>query len=395
MLKSYKYQLKPSKEQEELLEKHFGCVRFVYNLALEATKLAYQTGFNYGTYNLIKELPDLKKDLPWLKEVNSQSLQESILNLDKAFINFYKGRSNYPKFKSKKSRSIFQVPGYVSINFEENKIWIPKLKKVDFYPDKRRFNGKIKICKVFKTPTGKFFISILVDDFKKLPLKNTIKEETTIGIDLGINHFAILSNNEKIINPRFKTKKWGKIKRQQKSLRRKYVQGNEVQSNNYYKQKLKFLKTHEKITNQRKDFLHKLSTLIVKKYDSICIEDLNIKGMITPCKPKTDENGKFLPNGQARKRGLTNSILDAGWGLFTQMVTYKCEWYGKNLIKVNTFYPSSKTCSNCSFYYKNLKEQKTWVCESCNTLHDRDINAAINIKNFGLRTQPLFAKAEH
>ena len=359
MLKAYKYELAPTEEQKQQLNGAFGSCRAVYNLALETKNRAYQAGKNLTCFDLIKQLPDLKEEFVWLKEVPSQSLQQAISNLDNAFTNFFKGRASFPNFKKKNSKQSFRIPISIRVNFETNCVRLPKYGDVKFY-NSRKFGGDVKQATVSKTTTGRYFISILVEDHKNIPLKKEIKESTTIGIDLGLKHFAILSDGTKIENPRFLVKAQKDLKVQQRSLARK-----KKGSKRREKQKIVVAKLHEKVSNQRKDFLHKLSTQIVNEYDSIAIENLNVSGMI-------------------KNKNLAKHIADVSWGTFESYLKYKAEWYGKNILQIGRFEPSSKMCS-CGKVNNQLKlSQREWVCTSCGSIHDRDILAANNIKKFGL-----------
>lgn len=368
MLKAYKYRIYLNKKQKDHLIQDMGSVRYIYNKALELIDIHYQlTGKHLGYIYLSNIfLIDQKKQNDWIKKANAQSLQSSLRNLDVAFVRFFKQISNRPKFKSKHdNRQSVQYPQGVKIDWENSKVQIPKLGKVSIVLG-REFVGKIKTCTVSKTPTNKFFISILVEDDKDLPLKPEIKEETTIGIDLGIKHFATLSNGTQIDNPKYLRKNLKKLKAFQRKLSRK-----KKGSKNRDKARLKVAKIHEKITNQRKDFLQKTTSSIIKNSDNqtIILEDLGVANML-------------------RNHCLALSISDCGWGMFKNMLQYKSEWYGKNLLFIGRFEPSSKMCSNCEHINKELiLKDREWTCQNCQTFHDRDINAAINIKKFGLRNQ--------
>jgi putative transposase len=370
MLRAYKYELEPTSEQKQQLNGAFGSCRAVYNLALETKNRAYQAGKNLTCFDLMKQLPDLKEEFVWLKDVPSQSLQQAISNLDNAFTNFFKGRASFPKFKKKDAKQSFRIPISVRVNFETNCVRLPKCGDVKFY-NSREFEGEVKQATVSKTTTGRYFISILVEDKKELPIKKEIKESTTIGIDLGLKHFAILSDGTKIENPKFLVKAQKELKVQQRSLSRK-----KKGSKRREKQKLVVAKLYEKITNQRKDFLHKLSTQIVNEYDSVAIENLNVSGMI-------------------KNKNLAKHIEDVSWGTFESYLKYKADWYGKNILQIGRFEPSSKMCS-CGKVNNQLKlSQREWVCVSCGTLHDRDILAANNIKKFGLGQTQTNVKVKH
>ena len=365
--KAYKYRIYPNKNQEELFEKHFGCVRFTFNWGLDKKIKAYQQDKKrLSCFDLINELTGLKKEkeFEWLGEVNSQSLQMSLRNLDNAFTNFFRKQNKFPKFKSKKYNiNSFQIPQHLKLS---DKLDIPKIKEIKIIQH-RKLEGKIKTATVSKTPTGKYYISILVEQDKELPKKLKIKEKTTIGVDLGIKTFATLSDGRKIENPKFLKNSLRKLKRQQRWLSRKVKK-----SNNKIKQIKKVSLLHEKITNQRSDFLHKFSFQLTheNQVNTIAIEDLNIKGMI-------------------KNHCLSQSISDVSWGEFRRQLEYKTEWYGKNLLVIGIFEPSSKMCS-CGHVNKELKlSDRNWTCSECKISHDRDILAANNIKKFALIPQGL------
>jgi len=384
MLKAYKYRISPNKAQAELINKHIGSCRFIYNLALETKQMAYAGAKkNLSCFDLIKQIPDLKKECDWLKEVNSQALQSSITNLDTAFTLFFKGQNDFPKFKSKhKGSQSFRIPQSIEIDFKNEKLFIPKFKKGIDIVLHRKFKGEIRQATVSRKPTGKYFVSILVDNKKELPNKSAVKEKTTIGIDLGLKSFLVSSDGQEFKNPRYFRKSQSKLKYVQRRFS-KY----KGKSNKY-----RVAVLHEKVANQRRDFLNKVSSKIISENQTICLEDLNIKGMSARCKPKKDEAGNFIPNGQSAKSGLNKSIQDVGWSMFVTMLEYKAEWYGKNILRIGRFEPSSKTCSCCGAINKELTLQdREWTCKSCGTLLNRDVNAAINIKSFALRN----SSAEH
>jgi putative transposase len=378
MLKAYKYRLYPNEAQAELLDKHIGSCRFVYNLALECKQMAYAgSKVNLSCFDLIKQLPELKTECEWLGEINSQSLQQSITHLDNAFTRFFKGQGDFPKFKKKASaRKSFKVPQGVEVDFDNETLFLPKFKKKGIKIElHRKFKGDIKQATISRTPTGKYFASILIETNTKVPVTKKVKEKTTLGIDLGIHSLIVMSDGRKIDNPKY-------LKASQEKLQ--YIQ-RKFSKHKGKRTKRKLAVIHEKVANQRRDFLNKLSTELINNQDSIAIENLNIKGMSTTCKPKQAEDGTYLPNGQSAKSGLNKSILDAGWGVFVNMLEYKAEWKGKNILTIGRFEPSSKTCSNCGLINKELTlKDREWTC-SCGSVHDRDINASINIKNFALK----------
>jgi len=390
MLKAYKYRIFPNEEQQGLLANIFGQVRFVYNLGLE-TKISAYAGnkVNLNCFDLINQIIELKKtDCAWLKESPSQALQMSLRNLDNAYTNFFRGKG-FPKFKNKHGKQSFSLPQGVSLSENNKEIFIPKLKWVgiDLH---REFKGDIKTVTVSKTVTNKYFVSILVDTKQELPKKKPISEKTAVGIDLGIKDFVITSDGKKFENKEFLKSAQRQLRIAQRSLSRK-TKG----SNHYGEQKMIVSLLHEKVRNQRQDYLHKISKYLVDNYDTICMEDLNVKGMSASCKPKQDESGKYLPNGQAAKSGLNRAILDMGWSELRTMIEYKSEWQGKNISVIGRFEPSSKMCSHCGKLNKTLKlSDRTWTCIHCGNTHDRDANAATNIKTFGLRNKPSVAQSE-
>lgn len=370
MLKSYKYRIYPDDNQKEIMTNIFGQVRFVYNLGLETKIQAYTSQKkNYTCIDLANQLKELKDtNAPWLKESPSQALQMTLRNLDNAYTNFFKG-GGFPKFKNKHSKQSFQLPQGVWLSEDNKQIFIPKLKLVDI--DLHRvFKGEIKTVSVSRTITNKYYVSILVDTGELKPDKKPIKVETTVGLDLGIKDFCITSDGKKFENQDFLKSILKKLRIEQRSLSRK-VKG----SNHYRKQKMVVALIHEKVRNQRQDYLHKISKYLLDNYDTICMEDLNVSGMV-------------------KNHKLSMAISDMGWSEFKSMIEYKCAWYGKNLSVIGRFDPSSKTCSSCGYINRELKlSDKEWTC-SCGANHDRDINAAINIRNFGLRNQPSITQSE-
>jgi len=356
MFISYKYRLRPTSIQKELIAKHIGASRFLYNLALETKNTAYLGAkHNLSPFDLMKQLPELKKECEWLKEINSQSLQQAIHNMDIAFKRFFKG-AGFPKFKSKhRGSQSFSIPQNVIV--KNNVLIIPKFKEGINIVLHRPIEGVIKSATISVTPTGKYFVSILCDTGEAIPPKAAIEENTTIGIDLGIKDFAITSDGEIIENPKFLRKAQSKLK----YVQRKYSKHKGKRT----KKRLALL--HEKVANQRKDFLQKTSTKFIRENQTICLEDLAVSNMV-------------------KNHKLAQAISDASWGTFVSMLEYKAEWYGKNIIKIGRFAPSSKTCSCCGSINKELTlKDRSWTCLNCSTVLDRDVNAAINIKSFGLK----------
>lgn len=368
VLKAYKYRIYPTQEQEELITKHFGCARHVYNWALHLKQTHYhETGKSLSKRALQDLLVASKKaDKPWLNEVNSQSLLASLLHLDSAFGNFFKKIAKFPRYKKKyASWQSFQCPQHAAVNFEEGALHLPKMKNI---PIKfhREFSGKIKTVTVKKAPSGKYFVSILVEEPHSLPITTVIEPDKTLGLDMGIQHFLIDSEGHKIDNPKYLYHGLKKLRAQQRKLSRM-----SKNSHNRAKQKSKVAILHEKVANKRYDFAHQISAIFANKnhVTSFAIEDLHIKGMI-------------------QNRKLARAIADCGWGMFLNTLSYKCEWQGKNLIKIDRFAASSKTCSKCGVKQAKLPLFiRNWTCV-CGAQHDRDINAAIMIKQFSLAQPP-------
>ena len=374
--KAYKFRIYPNADQEVLIIKTIGCVRFVYNYFLALWNEEYSKNGKGLTYNSCSAmLPQMKKNeaTSWLKEVDSIALQSSVKNLSDSFSRFFKKQNRRPQFKSKKN----PVQSYTtknvnkSITIIENIIKLPKLGQVKFAKS-RELNGRILNATIRKNPSGKFFVSILCEEeVPELP-----KTGLEIGIDLGITDFAILSNGQKIDNNRFTSKMEKTLKREQRKLSRRALNakkaGKELfEAKNYQKQKQKVARLHEKVINQRTDFLNKLSTEIVKNHDSICIEDLNTKGML-------------------RNHKLAKSISDVSWFSFVSKLQYKAEWYGREIIKVDKWFPSSQLCSKCGHKDgKKSLEIREWTCPVCHAHHDRDINASKNILAEGLQIQVI------
>ena len=365
MLKAYKYRLYPNKQQIELLEKHFGCARHVYNWALSERKAHYeQTKTTLSQRDLQDQIVVSKKtDRPWLTEVNSQSLLAALINLDTAFKRFFRKEAQFPRFKSKYSGwQSFQCPQHVKVDFDDNKISLPKIPGIRAVLH-REFAGQIKTVTVKRSPSGKYFASVLVDDGKELPAAAAVDQNKTLGLDVGINHYLIDSDGTKTDNPKHLNVALRHLKREQRKLARK-----KKGSNNRQRQKLTVAKIHEKIVNKRNDFIHQLTAKLIDKNhaSSFAVEDLNIKGMVY-------------------NKKLARVIADCGWSRFVDALRYKCEWSGKNLLMIDRFAPSSKTCSHCGYKTLSLPlSVRQWQCPACKTEHDRDINAAINIKQFAL-----------
>lgn len=386
MFKYFKYRIYPTDEQKNLIEKHFGCCRYIYNWALHKKIEAYKKDkTSLSRFDLQKQLPVMKKNesTKWLSEVGAQSLQASLLHLERSYRNFYENTHNFPKFKSKNSKNSYSLPRGVKVDFENKTIQLLKIGKVRLILS-RTFEGKIKNVTISKITTGKYFASVLVDNksLKEKKLQN-IDINTTIGIDVGLKTLLTCSDGQTIENKKFLKQQLDKLKILQRRASKK-----KKGSQNKKKANLKVAKLHEKIKNQREDYLHKITHQLTKEnqFSAIVVENLSVKNLSSRCKPKQDENEKFLPNGQAAKSNLNQLFLDASLSKFFEYLKYKCELNGVNFIKIGRFEPSSKTCSFCGIKKEKLKlSERTFNCEGCGASIDRDLNAAINIKNFGLK----------
>lgn len=355
-LRAYKYRFYPTTEQKINLAQSFGCARKIYNHFLDFNNTEYKKENKSGYLEWSRELTKLKIELVFLKEVSSVVLQQSLRNLDKAFKNFFKGHNKFPKFKRKFGRNSIS---YTKSGFKyvDGKITLAKQKKPLNIRWSRELKGEISSLTISMTPTSKYFISMLVDEqIDELP---KIKKE--VGIDLGLSNFLVTSDGLKIINQNFARKYQEKLAIQQKIFARC-----KRDSNRRIKQNKKVAIIHEKITNSRNDFLHKVSTTLINENQVICVEDLAVKNMV--------KNNK-----------LSKSISDVSWGSFVAMLDYKAEWYGRTIKKTDRWFPSSKTCSCCGEKIEKLPLNiRNWKCSECGSEHDRDINAAINILNEGL-----------
>ncbi len=367
MEKAYKYRIYPNEPQKKLIQKTFGCTRYVYNYYLSLRKEVYENEKRTMNYNLCSaNLTRLKRDFDWLCEVDATALQSALKNLDGAFQNFFRGlkkkrRVGYPKFKSKRNnyRSYKSKMSGNNIKVTDVAIRLPKLGFVKAEIS-RPIEGRILSATVTQVPSGKYFASICCTNVE---IEHKEKTGAVVGIDLGIKDFAILSDETKYDSNKFLRKSEKKVKRLQRSMSRK-----QRGSRNREKSRMRLAVAHERITNQRNDFLHKTSSALISDYDVICVETL-------------------APSNMVRNHELAHSISDASWGEFIRQLEYKAKWRGKIVQKISQFFPSSQTCNVCGEKNKRMKDLsvRQWTCAKCGTHHDRDVNAARNILNEGLR----------
>ena len=359
--KAYKFRIYPDSNQALLIVKTIGCSRFVFNHFLAERSILYESEKKTLSCNDCSAmLTQLKKELTWLSEVDSTALQSSLRFLDDSFKRFFSRQNDYPRFKSRKN----PVQSYTSkftnnnIAVEDSFLKLPKLGLVRFAKS-REVDGRIISATVSRKPSGKFFVSILAEtEVSELP-----KTGIACGVDLGLKDFAVLSDGSGQTNPRFFRSLEAKLAKEQRILSRRVKF-----SSNWYKQKLKVARVHEKIANTRADYLHKLSTDIVKNHDIIGMEDLQVSDML-------------------KNKRLSKAISEVSWSQFKELLEYKAVWYGKKVITVSKTFASSQLCSACNYQNKAVKNLsvRTWTCPSCNAVHDRDINASINLRNEAIR----------
>lgn len=363
MLKAIKVRLYPNQQQRDALNFQFGAMRWAYNYALSWRSSAWKDeGVSVSKRQTLDKLVELKKleGTSWLKQADSQALQQSLMHLDQSFQKFFRKQGRFPRFKSKRAKQSMSYPQRVKV-VGDSFLYLPKVGQMKAVLH-RPIAGKIKTVTVSRTSTGKYYASVLLEDGTVEPeAKKAIVEESVIGVDLGLTHLCIYSDGKKQKNPRFLKRAAANLRRKQKALSRK-----KKGSKNRAKARLLVAKAHERTANTRNDFQHKLSKRLIDENQVVCVETLKVKNML--------KNSK-----------LAKHIADAGWSDFVRKLEYKAKWYGKHLVKIDQWYASSKTCSACNEKQKTMAlDVRHWKCSSCSAEHDRDVNAAINIKRQGV-----------
>lgn len=360
MNKGFEIRIYPNQKQQILINKTLGCVRYVYNYMLNFKKRAYNIfELKLSFTKMSSILTKLKQRKSWLCEVDSVALQQCLRDLDAAYIKFFNG-AGYPNFKSKRDKNSYRTNSCLHLDRDNKMIKIPKIGWIKFR-DKSNFNDLTKInnITISRSASGKYFASISAE----VDIIAFAKTKKSCGVDLGLKDFCILSDGTKFENPKFLVNNEKRLRLLQKSLSRK-VYG----SKNYEKARIKLAKFHEYIVNCRKDYLHKISIQLVREYDVICAETLQVKNMV-------------------KNHKLAKAISDVSWSEFCRQLEYKCLWHNKKFVQISSYFASSQLCSNCEYKNPDIKDTsiRKWICPECGTYHDRDINAAINILNEGLK----------
>ncbi|MHB1439446.1 MAG: RNA-guided endonuclease TnpB family protein [Cuniculiplasma sp.] len=360
MFKAYRFRMYPNDDQKILIEKHIGSCRFVWNHFLDLRNKRYtEKGEAITRSEMSSLIPLLKKEYPWLNEINSQSIQQVVMHLDSAFHGFFKKITRYPRFKKKRNSGSFSVPQHFSI--DGNHLTRPKFKAPLRLIMHREIQGTMHSLTISKTSSGKYYVSILSETQNEIPESREIKPSTTVSMDVGITEFITLSNGIQISNPKNLKKSEKKLAKRQRQMAKK-----QKGSNNWNSARIKVATLQEHVANQRMDFHNRISDVLTRQYDTMITEGLNVSGMM-------------------KNHKLAKSIADAGWYSFFTMLKTKALSRGKNTIEIGMFDPSSRMCSHCGYIHDDLKlSERTWTCPRCNTTHDREWNAAINIKRFGL-----------